>query len=477
MSLLLLLRPVYASTSDHTLWPDTTTPGTPASDDPLGVEVGVKFTTSVTGWCTGLRFYKGTGNTGTHVGHLWTSLGVSLGSVTFTGETATGWQIGLFADRVAVTTGTTYVASYFAPYGRYAVDSGYFATDWVAAPLTAPNGSNGVYTYGASPAFPTSTFGDANYWVTPIVNTTDPPLTTPVGATTGLRWPVRAVASPTADVRWQTKATTGATTDMRWQALALAGRTRNVLWAVRALAAATRDLRWPVRSVASPTTDARWRVGALAGRTLNLGWRVQRLAGAVRDYRWQTKTTAGTTVDARWQTFYVAGRTLDGRWQARYTAGRTLDTRWQTRLLTGQSHLRILWDVDRTTLTIWPDTNGWTATRDSRRTVSALSTDYVRADVVPPPRIDPRTAGVEAAVVPIGSVPGPADWHPGAWWHDDVDPLAWKTWTALVLVGPNASLALSPGTYGLWLRIDSSTVVPPVRDVTTVIQVSTVTVE
>ena len=476
MTLLLLLRPVYEAGTDHTLWPDTTVPGTPAADDPLGVEVGVKFTTSVNGWCTGLRFYKDTGNTGTHVGHLWTSAGVSLGSVTFTGETATGWQIALFDDRVAVTTGTTYVASYFAPFGRYAVDSGYFATDWVAAPLTAPNGSNGVYTYTSTPAFPTSTFGNANYWVTPIVNTTTAPTTTPVGQTRDVRWPVRAVTSPTADIRWQARYVAGATGTGQWGARALAGRTATDLWPVRALATQTRDVRWQAKAVAGATADARWLARYIAGRTADTRWGIHYTTGRTRDARWPVRALADPVLDVRWQTKWVAGSTADARWQTRWTAGQAVDLQWRAYILAGQP-LDLRWQTVRTSLTIWPDTHGWTATRDSRRTVSALSTDYVRIDVVPPPKIDPRSAGVEAAIVPIGSEPAAGDWRPASWWHDDVDPLAWRTWTALALVGPNSSLPLSPGTYGVWLRIDSSTVTPPVRDVRTVIEVSALTVD
>src|SRR5262249_31248353 len=55
------------------------------------LEVGVKFTSDVSGVITGIRFYKGSLNTGTHVGHLWTASGQLLNSATFTNETASGW--------------------------------------------------------------------------------------------------------------------------------------------------------------------------------------------------------------------------------------------------------------------------------------------------------------------------------------------------------------------------------------------------
>ncbi|MCA1466256.1 DUF4082 domain-containing protein, partial [Bradyrhizobium sp. NBAIM18] len=76
------------------------------------VEVGVKFTASVNGTITGLRFYKGSLNTGPHIADLWSSTGTLLATATFTNETASGWQQVNFSTPVAITAGTTYVASY-----------------------------------------------------------------------------------------------------------------------------------------------------------------------------------------------------------------------------------------------------------------------------------------------------------------------------------------------------------------------------
>ena len=61
---------------------------------------------------SGVRFYKGPQNVGTHIGSLWDSTGTRLGTATFTGESAAGWQTVSFPSAVAVTAGTTYVASY-----------------------------------------------------------------------------------------------------------------------------------------------------------------------------------------------------------------------------------------------------------------------------------------------------------------------------------------------------------------------------
>ena len=116
----------------------------------------------------GIRFYKASTNTGTHVGALWSATGTPLASAPFTGETASGWQTVLFSTPVSVTAGTTYVASYFAPNGHYSVTSAAFTTAVDNPPLHAvANGTspNGVYIYGPASTFPTNTFNASNYWV------------------------------------------------------------------------------------------------------------------------------------------------------------------------------------------------------------------------------------------------------------------------------------------------------------------------
>ncbi|MEN3362129.1 MAG: hypothetical protein V7637_6111, partial [Mycobacteriales bacterium] len=165
-----------------TIFSDGAAPATPSSNDSNSVELGVKFTTDTTGWISGVRFYKGAGNTGTHTGSLWTASGTKLATGTFTGETASGWQQLTFANPVAVTAGTSYVASYHAPVGHYAADLGYFSTNAESnPPLTAlANGTdgNGVYSYGAS-AFPSASYQATNYWVDAVFTVNQPTDTTP----------------------------------------------------------------------------------------------------------------------------------------------------------------------------------------------------------------------------------------------------------------------------------------------------------
>ena len=71
---------------------------------------------------------------------------------------------------MAVKAGTTVVAGYFAPRGRYSSSLDYFAASaTTSGPLVAPQSvtgaGNGLYRYGASLSFPNATWRATNYWV------------------------------------------------------------------------------------------------------------------------------------------------------------------------------------------------------------------------------------------------------------------------------------------------------------------------
>jgi hypothetical protein len=157
-----------------TIFSASATPQTITDTDSKSVELGVKFQASTAGTISGIRFYKGPQNTGTHTGALWNSAGTKLASVTFTNETASGWQQANFSSPVSIAAGTTYVASYHAPVGKYSANQNGFATAVTNGPLTAlassSSGGNGVYAYGAASAFPTNTFNATNYWVDVVFN-------------------------------------------------------------------------------------------------------------------------------------------------------------------------------------------------------------------------------------------------------------------------------------------------------------------
>jgi hypothetical protein len=201
------------------IWGPNTTPPNTDSSDTGGIEVGVKFTSDQFGTVSGLRFYKAAANTGTHTGSLWTADGQRLAQATFTGETASGWQTVTFSSPVPVQPHTTYIASYYAPTGHYSATADYF----YRAPAPGPNGGavvdspplhavqnagttqNGVYSYGPSSTFPTSSFGAANYWVDPIFS----PAAVPGAASNAT---ATAAGKTSATVSWSAPSSGGAVT-------------------------------------------------------------------------------------------------------------------------------------------------------------------------------------------------------------------------------------------------------------------------
>src|SRR5690348_16563444 len=64
--------------TDVSIWGDSAVPTVDADPDNVRIEVGVKFQSEVAGDVTGIRFYKSTTNTGTHVGNLWSADGTLL---------------------------------------------------------------------------------------------------------------------------------------------------------------------------------------------------------------------------------------------------------------------------------------------------------------------------------------------------------------------------------------------------------------
>ena len=75
----------------------------------------MKFKADVNGSIAGIRFYKGTANTGTHIGSLWTTSGTKLARRPSATRPASGGNRSPFASPVTITAGTVYVASYLAP--------------------------------------------------------------------------------------------------------------------------------------------------------------------------------------------------------------------------------------------------------------------------------------------------------------------------------------------------------------------------
>lgn len=147
-----------------------------AANDSSAAELGLRFTPQADGLVTGVRFYKGTGNTGTHVGSLWSSSGELLARATFGAETATGWQSVTFGVPVPVSAGIEYVVSYSTPNGHYSVQVDAFSPGPLHAPPLTVAGGYGARpagVYGSLGSFPSSSYRSSNYFVDVLYTTAD----------------------------------------------------------------------------------------------------------------------------------------------------------------------------------------------------------------------------------------------------------------------------------------------------------------
>jgi hypothetical protein len=135
-----------------------------AGTGPWTYEFGMKFTVSQSLSVRSIRFYKDPRETGTHTGTIWSASGAKLATVTFSAETASGWQQQALATPLALTPGTVYVVS-VNNNSFFGITRSGLATSIVAGPIASVAGpANGVYG-GSAGTFPTQSFSSSNYFV------------------------------------------------------------------------------------------------------------------------------------------------------------------------------------------------------------------------------------------------------------------------------------------------------------------------
>ncbi|MBW4636966.1 MAG: DUF4082 domain-containing protein [Gloeocapsa sp. UFS-A4-WI-NPMV-4B04] len=138
-------------------------PSLPNFTDSVPYELGMKFRSAKGGQITALRFWKAPSETGTHIGKLWTATGTLLGSVTFSSETASGWQEQLLETPVNIQANTTYVVSVNVNTYYVATSNGLSSSITNGDLSSVADGNNGVYNLSPN-SFPTSSYGNTNYY-------------------------------------------------------------------------------------------------------------------------------------------------------------------------------------------------------------------------------------------------------------------------------------------------------------------------
>ena len=118
------------------LFGNTIPPNTTVFNDGTPLVLGMRFRSDVQGNVNGVRFYKGTNNTGTHTGMLYTNTGTLLAQVNFTNETASGWQEAIFSTPVSIQAGVSYVIAYFSGSGNYSATNFDFTSAKSNPPIT-----------------------------------------------------------------------------------------------------------------------------------------------------------------------------------------------------------------------------------------------------------------------------------------------------------------------------------------------------
>ena len=158
--------PITAVAQTQSLF-TTQTPVTINATDGSGsagdYELGMEFRSTKTGTINSIRYYKASSETGTHIGRIWSSTGQLLGSVTFTNETASGWQQQALATPLTIQANTTYIVSVNANQYYVSTSNGIASTLTNGDLSAVADGSNGVYDPTPS-SFPTQSFNNSNYF-------------------------------------------------------------------------------------------------------------------------------------------------------------------------------------------------------------------------------------------------------------------------------------------------------------------------
>jgi Domain of unknown function (DUF4347)/Domain of unknown function (DUF4082) len=195
----------------------TQLPTSPSVTDGVGsagdYELGMEFTSAKAGQINAIRYYKSPLETGNHTGRIWSSTGTLLGTVAFTGETASGWQQQALTTPINIAANTTYVVS--------VNTNSYFATTTSGLSTTITNGdlsavadgSNGVYNTTPG-AFPIASYSNSNYFRDVVFTPSTTPINQP--GTITVSGTARQKQTLTANVA-DTNGLTGVTIKYKWQ--------------------------------------------------------------------------------------------------------------------------------------------------------------------------------------------------------------------------------------------------------------------
>jgi hypothetical protein len=104
--------PTYGPASSNSVIFTMQQPADVVSGGGTSWEEATQFSSSVNGRITAIRFYRAEGESGTHVGRIWTDTGTLLAQVIFNETSCGGWQEQVLPTPVQITAGVRYRVSY-----------------------------------------------------------------------------------------------------------------------------------------------------------------------------------------------------------------------------------------------------------------------------------------------------------------------------------------------------------------------------
>ncbi|WP_157987724.1 DUF4082 domain-containing protein [Jiangella endophytica] len=153
-----------SSSSTDGIFSDDLKPRVATDPDRRAVELGVRFSPQQDGSVTALQYYQGAQTRDVTTATLWSADGEVLARTEFAPSRTVGWRTVPLKTPVRLSAGETYVASYHAPRGGYAVTERDLDRRQLRNGFVLTNGA-GVYHYGRRSAFPDDTYRGSNYMV------------------------------------------------------------------------------------------------------------------------------------------------------------------------------------------------------------------------------------------------------------------------------------------------------------------------
>lgn len=134
-----------------------------ATDNGTKYELGMKFQSAKAGRITAIRYWKAASEIGTHVGKIWALTGNNpLANVTFSNETASGWQQQQLSTPLIIQSNTIYIVSVNIN-GFFAITNNGLASSVINGDLSSvADGNNGVL--GNPGVLPTNSYQNSNYF-------------------------------------------------------------------------------------------------------------------------------------------------------------------------------------------------------------------------------------------------------------------------------------------------------------------------